>query len=270
MYYGFHIKKICFHYLKRVWTMQYQNKSLGKAFDIIESLCEVPQTATELARGLGLNQTTLHRFLVTLLESGIVEKLPTNKYRMSYKFIDLGKMAENHYDLVGDSRPFLEALAKESGESVLISTFHNFSVSYLSKVESSQTVRIVLGPGDRVPSYTVASGKLFLAHLNESLLETYLRTVQLEKKTNNTITEKQPLLDELALIRKQGYAIDNQEYLIGLKGMAAPIYDSSGTVVAALSVAGVEMRLDPEKTEATINQLVNYAKKISYTLGWSD
>lgn len=106
MYYGFHIKKTSIHYSKRVLEMQYQNKSLGKAFDIIESLCKEPQTATELARALGLNQTTLHRFLVTLLESGIIEKLPTNKYRMSYKFIDLGKMAENHYDLVGDSRPF--------------------------------------------------------------------------------------------------------------------------------------------------------------------
>ncbi len=92
----------------------------------------------------------------------------------------------------------------------------------------------------------------------------------LKKKTNYTITEKQALLDELASIREHGYAIDNQEYLIGLKGMAAPIYDSTGTVVAALSVAGVEIRLDPEKTQMIIDQLVNYARKISYTLGWSD
>lgn len=250
--------------------MQYQNKSLGKSFDIIEALCKEPKTATELSRELGLNQTTLHRFLVTLIEIGIIEKLDDNKIRMSYKFIDLGKMAENHYDIVGDSRPFLEALAKKTGESVLISTFNNFSVSYLSKVESSQTVRIVLGPGDRVPSYTVASGKLFLANLEETLLKKYLAKVSLEKKTDNTITEKENLLNELVLIKEQGYAIDDQEYLIGLKGIAAPIYNSTGNVVAALSVAGVALRLDPDKTQSMIAHLLDYAKKISNTLGWTE
>lgn len=269
MQYGFHIKKINFHYMKRVLNMQYQNKSLGKAFDIINVLCKEPKTATELSRELDLNQTTVHRFLVTLTEIGIIEKLPNNKIRMSYKFIDMGKMAENHYDLVGDSRPFLEALAKETGESVLISTFQNYSVSYLSKVESSQTVRIVLGPGDRAPSYTVASGKLFLAHLDEPLLQKYLSKTKLEKKTNNTLIVKETLLQELATIKAQGFAIDHEEYLLGLKGMAAPIYDSTGKVVAALSVAGVALRLDEEKTQMTINQLLYYAQKISSTLGWN-
>ncbi|MFD1415689.1 IclR family transcriptional regulator [Oceanobacillus jeddahense] len=248
--------------------MQYQNKSLGKSFDIIESLCREPKTATELSMELGLNPTTLHRFIMTLQEMGIVEKLNDNKLRMSYQFINLGKMAETHYDIAGDSKPFLEALAKESGESVLISTFQNFSVSYLSKVESSHAIRIVLDPGDKVPSYTVASGKLFLSSLDETLLHKFLAKVKLEKKTENTITTKEALLKELQEIRERGYAIDNEEYLVGLKGMAAPIYNSTGNVVAALSVAGVALRLDNDKTTSIAERLLYYANKISNTLGW--
>ncbi|AST96128.1 IclR family transcriptional regulator [Shouchella clausii] len=248
--------------------MEYQNKSLRKAFEIIESLCAKPMTATELSKKLNLNPSTLHRFLANLEAMGYTEKLKNNQVRLTQQFIQLGKMAQAHYDVEALSKPYLKKLADSTGESVLLSSFHQFKVTYLDKIESSQTVRIVLGPGSHAPSYAVASGKLFLSQLSPEQLDDFFANTELKAYTKNTFTDEQQLRKELVHIRAQNYAIDEEEYEIGLKGFAAPIREATGTMIAALSVAGVSLRFDDEKSKTTIEQLLRYAELISFDLGW--
>lgn len=250
--------------------MSYENKSLIKTFNIIQALSEKPRSASVLAKHLGMNASTLHRFLANLEGMGFTEKLANQEIRLTHRFIQLGVMAKSHFDVEGLAKPYLRKLVDETNESALLSSFHQWHVTYLDKLESSQTVRIVIEPGDGAPSYTVASGKLFLSELPDVQLESFFAKTTFVSKTANTLTTKQALKAEIAHIRDQGYAIDEEEYEVGLKGFAAPIRDSSGEMVAALSVAGVSIRFDEAKTNETIEIVKRYAAEISKELGWRE
>lgn len=250
--------------------MDYTIKSLVKAFEILESIAEKPATASELATRLGINKSTLHRFLYTLEQQNYIEKSLSETYHLSHKFIQLGLSAQNSIDLIRVAKPYLSELSRLFEESCLLACFEKYQVFYMDKVESPYALRIVLGPGQRVPLYSVASGKLFLSDLPLSQLEMYLEENELKPFTKNTITSKEQLLRELAKVRENGYAVDNEEYEIGLRGVSAPVRNYTGRVVAALSVAGVSIRLNKEKTQAVISTLVEMTAKMSKHLGFAE
>jgi IclR family transcriptional regulator, KDG regulon repressor len=135
--------------------LNYKNKSLEKTFEIIEALSETPLTPTELSKQIQINRSTLHRFLQNLEELRYLEKLSDNRMRLTQQFIRLGRLAEKHFDFIPIAKPFMKELADQIKESVLIASFNDFKIAYLDKIESLQTVRIVLEAGAEVPPHTV-------------------------------------------------------------------------------------------------------------------
>ncbi|WP_209121029.1 IclR family transcriptional regulator [Alkalihalobacillus sp. BA299] len=248
--------------------MNYRNKSLEKTFEIIEALSISPLTPSDLSKNLGINRSTLHRFLQNLEELEYVEKLPDHRIRLSHRFIRIGLQAQTHFNFLTIAKPFMKAFADRVGESVLIASFNGKKVTYLEKEESSQTVRIVVEAGSQSPPYTVASGKLLLSELSEKDLNQFLKRTTLKPYTKNTITEEEELRKELKKIKEQEYAIDHEEYELGLKGFACPIRDVSGSTIGALCVAGVSLRFDEKKTFETIELLKHYSSEISMQLGY--
>lgn len=254
--------------MNRGEALNYKNKSLEKTFEIIEALSSSPLTATELSKQLEINRSTLHRFLQNLEYLRYIEKLSDNRLRLTHQFIRLGRLAQTHFDFLPIAKPYMKELADKIGESVLLASFNGFEVAYLDKVESPQTVRIVIGAGNEAPPYTVASGKLFLSELPQNQLTQYIQRTNLHPYTANTITLESKLRKELSKIKKQEYAIDNEEYELGLKGFASPIRDVSGGTIAALCVAGVSLRFDEKKTSETIELIKQYSREISLHLGY--
>jgi DNA-binding IclR family transcriptional regulator len=248
--------------------LNYKNKSLEKTFEIIEALSETPLTPTELSKQIQINRSTLHRFLQNLEELRYLEKLSDNRMRLTQQFIRLGRLAEKHFDFIPIAKPFMKELADQIKESVLIASFNDFKIAYLDKIESLQTVRIVLEAGAEVPPHTVASGKLFLSDLDEKELTQYIERTTLHPFTKNTITDEYDLRKELEKIKNQDYAIDHEEYELGLKGFASPIRDANGNMIAALCVAGVSLRFDHQKTFETIELMKQYSNEISLQIGY--
>ncbi|WP_142247866.1 IclR family transcriptional regulator [Alkalihalobacterium alkalinitrilicum] len=248
--------------------MNYRNKSLEKTFEIIEALSVSPTTPSNLAKDLGINRSTLHRFLQNLEELQYVEKLPDHRIRLSHRFIRIGHQAQSHFHFITVAKPIMKTFADRIGECVFIASFNGRKVTYLEKAESSQTVRIVIEAGGQSPPYAVASGKLFLSELSEKDLNQFLKRTELKPYTTNTITEKNDLRRELRRIKQNGYSLDDEEYEIGLKGFACPIRDVSGSTVAAFCVAGVALRFDEKKVNETIELLKYYSNEISMQLGY--
>ncbi|WP_134702751.1 IclR family transcriptional regulator [Ammoniphilus sp. YIM 78166] len=247
--------------------MDYTIKSVVKSFEILEALSEKPATAKSLTERLGMNKSTLHRFLYTLEKQDYITQSPTNEYHLSQKFIQLGLGALSHLELTQVSKPYLVELSQEIGECTLLAGFSQHEVFYLDKVQSPHAVRIVLEAGKRAPCYCVASGKVYLAHLSEQQLFNYLNQLKFQPITSRTIQSKEALLEELEQVRLQGYATDDEEYEVGLRGIAAPIFDLTGRVIAAICVAGVSLRLTEERLVELSPTVRRMAAQISSRMG---
>lgn len=249
--------------------MDYNIKSIERAFEILKALSSEAQTPAELVKKLDMNKSTIHRFLATLIDLGYLEKLPDNYLRLSQSFINLGVNAQKQFDVVTLSRSYLISLAEEFKESSLLAMFTGSDCQYVDKIESPHAVRIVLDSGAKAPAYSVASGKVFLASLKEDELNDYLDHTNFISYTTNTFTEKMKLKKEISHVREVGYAIDNEEFEIGLRGFAAPIKDYRGETIAALCIAGVAPRIkDKKKINNIISALLEASKDISSQIGY--
>ncbi|MFY0759886.1 IclR family transcriptional regulator [Metabacillus dongyingensis] len=249
--------------------MDYNIKSVERAFEIIEAIALKSKLPSELSKELNINKTTLHRFLATLHDLGYIDKRSDNSISLSQSFINLGVKARNQYNIVAISRPYLKSLAEEFEESALLATFNGNISQYEDKVESSRAVRIVFDSGGTAPAHAVASGKIFLASLEHDSLLEYMDRVPFTAYTRNTIIEKEKLIDEVAKIRELGYAVDNEEYEIGLQGFACPVKDADGKVIRALCVAGIANRIKDKNNKDKIKSaLLKASSEISSKMGY--
>lgn len=242
-------------------------KTVEKAMMILEEIAERPKTFSELVVLMKSNKATIHRFVSTLENLGYISKDARLRYQLTSKVYSMVTRNVFQYKLREVAIPYLQMLANEIEESTAIATYTGDDVYYLDKVESSAAaLRIVVEPGKTAPLYCVASGKLYLAHLSERELEAYFERQQLKAFTENTITSREALREEIAKIKVNGYALDREEWEKYLQGMAFPIYDYSRNLVAALGVAGFSYRLTDEKISLIVEKATKIASEISYQL----
>ncbi len=214
------------------------------------------------------NKATIHRFVTTLENLGYLTKNQQDKYQLAPKFYTLVKKGAEHYNLLEIAKPYLTQFAYDVNESVLLAGYTESTVYYMDKIESPSALRIVLEPGKTAPLYSVASGKLYLAHLPDEEVEAYFNAYPLTQITQNTITCKEAMKRELVEIRKQGYAVDHEEWEEYLRGVAFPIYDYTNQLVSALCIAGVSYRFTKEKVTCIAPKAAEMAAEISKFLGY--
>ncbi|MGD6941512.1 IclR family transcriptional regulator [Cytobacillus gottheilii] len=243
-------------------------KAVEKAFQLLELIVEHPRSFMDLITLMKSNKATIHRYVSTLESLQYIEKNENDDYQISYKFQTLGTKVFFELKLFDMVKHQLEELSVKVNESAIISTYRHDTVFYLGKVESPSALRIVVDSGKTAPLYCVASGKLYLSHLSETELEDYLLRQKLSKITDNTITDQNVFREEIRKIRSQGYAVDHEEWEEYLRGIAVPIYDHTGKIVASLSIAGVSYRFTPEKVEFAVSESLIVAGKISNLLGY--
>lgn len=239
-----------------------------KLLQVLEILCsEGIMGVTEISKSLSLGKSAIHRFLSTLVESGYVRKTAHNrKYCPTLKTFTIGAMIRDRINLVDQARMHMKDLANETGESVFLSVYSSGKVAYLDKVDSRELLKIDLPLGRRAPAHCTAPGKVFLSNLQPQDLEDYLKHNKLVAHTNNTINSSKALKSELDKVRKQGYAIDNEETLEGVRCVAAPIFDELGNVISAISLVGPSVRLSEERLAAISRAVVRITTEISENL----
>lgn len=216
------------------------DKTVVKALAVIEALAQfdAPAGITYIAQTLRLTKSNVFRLLKTLSSQGYVKQDPaTGKYDLTLKLWHLGMAAYSRLDLKVVAAPYIHELMKTTRESVHLSVFERDEVIYLDKVESDQPVRAYSRIGDRPPCHSVATGKVLLAYLPNDVLAGVLKRGLL-RYTPRTITNASALRKELDATIRRGYGINKCEWREGVCGVAAPIRNSAGEVVAAVGISG--------------------------------
>ncbi|MBI5029727.1 MAG: IclR family transcriptional regulator [Chloroflexi bacterium] len=223
---------------------------------------------SELSRQLGLNKSTTFDILTTLCHHHLVERNETAKtYRLGYGLAELGHRVRERIDLRAVAHPHLNELAREIEETVFLGTFHDGYVTIVDKEEAPHDLKITSPLGQRVHYSAAAYGKVFLTALSESEAMKLMRDNPPRAYTPKSITKPAAYRATLAQVRKQGYALDDEEYLAGVRAAAAPINDAQGHVTAALCVVGFCTRLPHDKLIRIAKQAKDTAERISKHLG---
>lgn len=226
---------------------------------------------TEIATSTGLNKTTAFRLVNTLEEAGYLLRDPgTKRYRPGIKVLQLGFTAITSLDFRQVAHPYLELLSQQVGETVSMSVLDGMEIVYVDRVRNQQIMGVVLGLGSRLPAHCGSMGKAMLAYLPPDELNRRLEAASLKPRTSKSLTTRQALETELALVRQQGYAFNDEEIEIGLRAVAAPIWDHTNQVVAAINITGTVSRIPQERLAGELAQAVRHiALQISQALGYS-
>jgi DNA-binding IclR family transcriptional regulator len=226
-------------------------------------------STTELARACGLPIPTAHRILATLLAHGLLARDErTKRFRLGAGALALGERARAVVDVRSVALPVLRQLSQESGETALLTVLNgarNRSVC-LERVESSQPLRLAVEPGRQLPLHAGASQKVLLAFMPEEEVDLIL-TEPLEQLWRATITEPKAVRADTEQIRRRGWATSFEETNAGAWGLAVPVLDQTGGVVAGVGLAGPSARLSRDEANTHLERLHSAAAKIAATLG---
>ncbi len=248
--------------------------SVHKTFAILEYFtAQKPEWGvTELAQEIGTNKSTVFRFLSQMQSLDILDKDEhTEKYRLGLKLFELGNRVPLRQALIEKTHPALVSVAREITETVHIAVFKNHQAFYIDKVESPQGLKISSQIGSYNPAYATALGKVLLAFLPESQkkqsLDFIFNQQPMRAFTKNTITDPTALQAELDKIYIERYALDREEFEIGLICVAIPVSNQQGQVVASLSAAGPANRFKESELKRYVATLKKGAQAIQDNIG---
>lgn len=223
---------------------------------------------TDIADELDLNKSTTHGIITTLKYHGLIDQdEETQKYRLGLYLIRLGNLVSNSIDIIDIAHPIIDEVSRNLDETVHLSKLDHNQLIYIDKVESNQSMRIFTTIGSRMPAYCTGMGKALLAFSDLDKIDELLPEV-FDAITPNTIIDRKVLLEEFKSIRENGYSIDNEESDIGLRCVAAPIFDYDGNAKYALSVSGPTVRMTEERIETIAKVVKSAAKRISKKIGY--
>ena len=242
-------------------------KTLAKGLIVLEALAQAggPCGVSDLAASLGISKSNTHRLLNTLVATGFASAVD-GRYAASLKVWELGTKVIDGFDLRERARPAMTRLVRETAESVRLTVLDpkSLEVIYIYKIDSPQDVRTYTEIGGRAPAHCTSSGKVMLAYQDDAVVRRIAR--KLKPYTQSTIVDPAELLRHLKKVRASGYALNQREFSPQVSGVAAPIFDAEGHVVAALSIAAPADRLPAARLKQVTAQLCDAAASVSARL----
>ena len=232
------------------------------------SLDEPELTLKELTNKTGLPKPTVYRIAEALNKVNILSKDDNvSKYRIGVKLFELGSLYLETLELRKLAFPEIEKLSKYTEESIHMGVLDGNEVTSIEGLGSTHNLQAKLWIGKRSPIYCTSIGKAILAFLPKKEQEEILTTIEFKRYTKNTITDKKNLKKELESIRRQGFALDNEEHDEGIMCVGAPIFNNKGEVVASISISGPKIRMKEQELEKYKKLLMDSVKRISDKLG---
>ncbi len=248
-------------------------QSLVRALALLNRISEATDggaTLTELAQQVGLPPSTAHRLLTTLEQERYVRFDHDGRlWSIGVQAFVIGCTFTKTRSLVGLSRAYMRRLMEESGETVNLAIEEQGQMVYLAQVECRQMMRAFARPGSRVPLHCSGVGKAILSAGSDRTLGKILQQHGMPRLTVKTITTPALLRADLERARTMGYAIDDEEHAVGLRCIAAPVFDETGNAVAAVSVSGPMARIDDQRVGPLGALVLQAARDISAEMGAS-
>ena len=253
---------------------EYIIQAVSHALDLLEQFHDDVDElgVTELSKRLKLHKNNVFRLLATLESRGYIEQNKvTENYRLGLKALELGQTFIKQLGLLRQAKPILEQMVEKSNETSYVSIYKENHIVYLDVVETNLTVRVVSRVGSRLPAYCTASGKVHMAYITDEKLNNLLANMKFIQRTPTTITTPDAMHAELAKVREQGYALDDEELDLGVRCIAAPIRDYTLRIIGAISISGPTMRIDNVRMENELIPLVLKASaELSTRLGYPE
>jgi DNA-binding IclR family transcriptional regulator len=244
---------------------KYGAPSVKKAFAILSAISSSKEGlgVSEIARGLDIAKSTVHGMASALEEVGAVIRDPaTKKYRLGFMLFQIGRLAYSQIDLKTSARPIMEDLMAKTETSVFLGTLNWDHVTVMDIVESRQDLKITAPIGTTMPLFAGAVGKVFLASMETEQSSKIIENKGLPRYTENSIVDKEMYYRELQRVKEQGYAIDNEEYILGVRAVAAPIM-GLGQLRSAIWMVGFKASLDETKLKPHIQHTQKAAADIT-------
>jgi IclR family transcriptional regulator, KDG regulon repressor len=226
---------------------------------------------SDLARQLHLDRSTTYRILLSLERAGFVEKnKEAGTYSLGLAAFEIGNAYLLQTDLIRVSKPVMEDLASKAQETVHLAVLSDIEIVYVDKVDSPRTLGVMSKLGQRGPLHCTSLGKALLAFQPEDEQTRIIQKIRMTPFTSRTITSKQKLIEELRVIKKQGYALDRREIEEDVECIGAPILNYLGNVIAGLSISGPQRKMGTPREKQFIRDVVKAAALISSKMGYHE
>jgi DNA-binding IclR family transcriptional regulator len=219
----------------------------------------------EISEKTGLHPSTTHRILNDLAIGRYVDRPQSGYYRLGMRLLELGNLVKNRLNVRDAALGPMHELHRLTQQPVNLSVRQNDEIVYIERAYSERSgMQVIRAIGGRAPLHLTSVGKLFLAADDAQRVRAYATRTGLSGHTRNSLTQLPALERELTKVRREGYAHDNEELELGVRCMAAGIYDDQGKLVAGLSISAPTARLD----DAWISKLKATVLEISQSMGY--
>ncbi|MCP4366549.1 MAG: IclR family transcriptional regulator [Deltaproteobacteria bacterium] len=243
---------------------KYKAPTVKKAFQILRLISRADHGVriSNLSKNLGLSKSTVHGITAALEEQGaIIRDLRTKRYTLGLTLFELGRAAYSRVDLNDLARPIMEDLMEKAEESVFLGVKNGNRVTVIDIVESMHDLKITSPIGTSLPLLAGATGKVFLSSMEEKEVKRLLSSKQLPGYTENTITDLELYLAEIRTACEKGYATDDEEYISGVRALAAPVREINHLMLA-IWVVGFKSSMDKAKMSAIAKEIKHAAEEI--------
>lgn len=224
---------------------------------------------TDVVEATGLAKATTHRILSTLVDSRFVTLDSDGSYLPGPKILSLAGRALASIDISAIAQPFVDELVGDVKSTVHVGVVNGDEIVYLIRSDSHKPYQMPSRVGHSIPMHSSGIGKVVLGDRTDEEVKNFVVRAGLHERTKNTITTLEGLLAELAKVREQGYALDNQENELGVACVAAPIHDHTGTIKYGVSISTITLEHTIEQVEAMSATVIATARKISASLGYT-
>jgi len=244
---------------------KYGAPSVKKAFAILSAISSSKDGmgVSDLAKKLKMAKSTVHGMTSALEELGAAMRDPlTKKYKLGFALQEIGRSAYSQIDLQTSARPVTEELMEKTQTSVFLGILNWDQVTILDIVESRQELNITAPVGSTIPLFAGAVGKVFLAAMPEEQAAKMVRSKGLPRFTDNTIVDMDLYFNELRQVREKGYAVDDEEYLMGVRAVASPLI-GLGQLRSAIWAVGFKASIDDKKMQTLTGETHKAAEAIS-------
>jgi DNA-binding IclR family transcriptional regulator len=243
-------------------------QSVQRAIQILEYVSDRPRSQTEVAEYIDVHRSTALRLLETLTEGGLTRRNEHGLYSVGYRLAGLAHQALDQFNLSNLAHEHLSRLSILSGHTVHLAELTAHKIVYADKIDPARSVRLYSEIGQSVPFHTSGVAKAILAFQPSAFVDEVLQGYEFTSHTATTMRDTAELVGQLAEVQARGWAVDDAEFEDFINCIAAPVRDSTGRVIAAVSITALKAKANLEQLEDLLPNLLTTTESISQELGW--